>query len=66
MLGPAKPRRRDQPIAASLEALVPPNHFYRHLESELDLSFMREWVIEHYADRGRPSIDPVVFCKLHV
>jgi transposase len=66
MLGPAKPRRRDQPIAVSLEALVPPNHFYRHLESELDLSFMREWVIEHYAERGRPSIDPVVFCKLHV
>jgi hypothetical protein len=66
MLGPAKPRRRDQPIAVSLEALDPPNHFYRHLESELDLSFVREWVIEHYAERGRPSIDPVVFCKLHV
>ena len=64
MFGPAKPRRRDQPIAVSLEALVPPNHFNRHLEAKLDLSFVREWVIEHYAERCRPSIDPVVFCKL--
>ena len=37
MLGPAKPRRLDEPIAVSLEELVPPNHFYRHLEAQLDL-----------------------------
>lgn len=41
MLGPAKPRRLDQRIAASLEELVPANHFYRHLEAKLDLSFVR-------------------------
>ena len=61
MLGPAKPRRLDQPIAASLEELVPANHFYRHLEAKLDLSFVREWAQERYAERGRPSFDPVVF-----
>src|SRR5215213_8815602 len=66
MLGPSKPRRLDQPIAASLEDLVPANHFYRHLEAELDLSFVREWAHELYADRGRPSIDPVVFFKLQL
>ena len=35
MLGPAKPRRLDQPIAVSLEDLVPADHFYRHLETTM-------------------------------
>lgn len=66
MLGPAKPRRLDVPIAVSLEALVPADHFYRHLEATLDLGFVREWTRELYAARGRPSIDPVVFFKLQL
>src|SRR5215210_9330203 len=66
MLGPVKPRRLDQPIAVSLEDLVPRDHFYRHLEAKLDLSFVRDWTRELYAERGRPSIDPVVFCKLQL
>ena len=66
MLGPPKPRRLDEPIAVSLEDLVPPDHFYRHLEATLDLSFVREWARELYAERGRPSIDPVVFFKLQL
>ena len=44
MLGPPKPRRLDEPIAVSLEDLVPPDHFYRHLEAKLDLGFVRDWV----------------------
>jgi transposase len=66
MLGPTKPRRLDQPIAVSLEELVPASSFYRHLEHTLDLSFVREWTRELYAERGRPSIDPVVFFKLQL
>ena len=66
MLGSPKPRRLDQPIAVSLEDLVPHDHFYRHLEARLDLSFVRDWVRELYAERGRPSIDPVVFFKLQL
>lgn len=66
MLGPAKSRRLGEQIAVSLEDLVPANNFYRHLEARLDLSFVREWVTEHYAYRGRPSIDPVVFFKLQL
>jgi transposase len=66
MLGPAKPRRLEQPIAVSLEALVPADNFYRHLEATLDLSFVRAWVQDRYAERGRPSIDPVVFFKLQL
>jgi transposase len=66
MLGPPKPRRLDEPIAVSLENLVPADHFYRHLEATLDLSFVREWTRELYAERGRPSIDPVIFFKLQL
>ena len=54
MLGPAKPRRLDEPIAVSLENLVPQDHFYRHLEAALDLSFVREWVTELYPE-GSPQ-----------
>ena len=53
-------------INVSLEDLVPADHFYRHLEQTLDLSFVREFVHETYAGGGRPSIDPVVFFKLQL
>ena len=66
MLGPPKLRLLDQPVAVSLEELVPADHFYRHLDAKLDLSFVRAWVQDRYADRGRPSIDPVVFFKLQL
>src|SRR5436305_7013467 len=52
--------------AVSMEELVPADHFYRHLERTLDLSFVRELVHETYAGCGRPSIDPVVFFKLQL
>jgi transposase len=66
MLGPVKPRRVDQPVTSSLDALVPADHFYRHLERTLDLSFVREFAQDRYAAGGRPSIDPVVFFKLQL
>ena len=66
MLGSPKPRRLDEPIAVSLEVLVPADHFYRHLEAKLELSFVRDWTRALYAERGRPSIDPVVFFKLQL
>jgi hypothetical protein len=66
MLGPAKPRRLDESIAVSLEDLLPQNTFYRHLEASLDLSFVRDSTRELYAERGRPSIDPVIFIKLQL
>src|SRR5947209_16659852 len=53
-------------INVSLEDLLPADHFYRHLERTLDLSFAREFVHETYAGGGRPSIDPVVFFKLQL
>ena len=50
----------------NLEALVPADNFYRRLEGCLDLSFVRELVRDRYEEGGRPSIDPVVFFKLHL
>src|SRR5215211_5987416 len=50
----------------TLDDFVPPDHFYRHLERSLDLSFVRDLVRGTYADTGRPSIDPVVFFKLQL
>jgi transposase len=50
----------------TLEELVPADHFYRHLERTLDPGFVRELVRDAYAERGRPSIDPVVFFKLQL
>jgi len=66
MLGPAKVRRVDQPVLASLDALVPVHHFYRLLESELDLTFVRDLVRSTYKRSGRPSIDPSIFFKLQL
>jgi hypothetical protein len=48
--------RRFGPIGnLTLEELVPEDHFYRHLEKSLDLSFVRELVRSRYAALGRPS-----------
>ena len=55
MLGPPKPHRLDQPVAVSLEELIPTGHFCWHLGATLDLSFIPEWARKLYAERGRPS-----------
>jgi hypothetical protein len=53
--------------AVSVEALVPADHFYRHVEQVPDLSFLRELVQDcSAAGVGRPTIDPVVFFKLQL
>ena len=53
-------------VKMSVEELVPQDHFYRHLDRTLDLSFVREFVQDTYAGGGRPSIDPIVFFKLQL
>lgn len=61
MLGPQKERHLDRPVLATRAALVPADHCYRQLEAQLDLGFVRPWVGDKYAERGRPSIAPVTF-----
>ena len=53
-------------LNVSLEQLVPVDHFYRHFERTLDLSFVRDLVRDRYSAFGRPSIDPVIFFKLQL
>jgi transposase len=53
-------------VTVSLEELLPADHFYRHVERTLDLRFVRDLVRDRYSAFGRPSIGPVVFCKLQV
>lgn len=66
MLGPPKSRDLDRPVLISVESAVPNDHFYRHLHRVLDLSFVRALAADRYASGGRPSIDPIVFFKLHL
>src|SRR6188472_228401 len=61
-----KERAFDPLPPVTLEDLVPPDSFYRHLERTLDLGFVRDLVRDAYADIGRPSIDPVIFFKLQL
>lgn len=65
MLG-TKMRQFNPVQALSLDELVPADHFYRHLEQALDLTFVRQWVRNDYTATGRPSVDPVVFFKLQL
>ena len=64
MLGPVKPCRLDEPIAVSLDDLVPQDNFYRHLEAKLDLSFVGDWTRELYVDATKvaanASLDSLV------
>src|SRR6476620_4914847 len=53
-------------VHVSLEELVPRDHFYRHLQLSLDLTFVRDLVVPFSAAGGRPSIDPLVFFKLQL
>ena len=53
MPGPAEPRRLDEPIAVSLEDLVPPRNFYRHLATKTDKKASRKrqvWVEPLFAE----------------
>ena len=62
-----KERRFDPlPRDVSLEDLVPADDLYRRLEERVDLSFVRDLVVDRYAAVGRPSVDPVVFFKLQL
>jgi transposase len=54
------------PDELSLEDLIPEGNFYRRLQAQLDLSFVRDLVGPLYAKGGRPSVDPVVFFKLQL
>lgn len=58
-------QKRNQLEMYSLEDLIPPNHLLRKVDKVLDLSFIYELVKDKYsADKGRPSLDPIVLIKI--
>ena len=52
------------PRDVSLEELVPKDHFYRRLEAEIDLSFVRGLVAPLYAGGGELPVRPSLLLRL--
>lgn len=48
----------------SLPDMVPAGNYYRKLDAELDLSWVRQATARFYSNEGRPGIDPIVFMKV--
>lgn len=48
----------------NLDDLVPQGNFYRRLNQELDLRWVRKETKQYYGKEGQKSIDPVVFVKV--
>lgn len=51
-------------VSVNLLDLVPEDHFYRKLLTELDLHFFYKSTAQYYGKEGQESIDPVVFFKI--
>ncbi len=56
---------REQVEMITIEQVVPENHLVRKVEAVIDFSFIYPLVEDKCsAERGRPSIDPVVLIKM--
>lgn len=64
MLG-QQPPKQSMFQMVTIDELVPEDHFLRHLDATIDLSFIRERVRNLYDDRmGRPSVDPELALRM--
>src|SRR5436309_4430792 len=64
-MGPEKDKKTTfQHEIVCLDDLVPASDRYRRLDELVDWSFIRAAAEPYYAERGRPSIDPIVLVKL--
>lgn len=60
-----KPEAREQLEMVCIEQLVPQDHLLRKVQKHIDFRFIVEKVRGLYsADKGRPSLDPVVLFKM--
>ncbi len=50
--------------AFDLDAVVPPDHLVRQIDSLLDLSWVHRELAPYYSHTGRPSIDPVLMIRM--
>lgn len=51
-------------VFIDMEAMVPKDHLLRRIDEIIDFKFIYEKASACYAERGRPSIDPVVLIKM--
>jgi transposase len=51
-------------ISFRLSERVPQDNFYRQLQENLDLSYLRELTKKYYGTEGQKSIDTEVFLSL--
>ena len=56
--------KQDRFVMATLETLMPKDHFLRDLDKYVDFSFIYDRVKHLYSRTGRRSIDPVVLVKM--
>lgn len=59
-----KEGRQCRLFAATMEELVPQDHFLRKLDAAVSFDFIYDLVAPLYSTRGRPSIDPVLLVKM--
>lgn len=59
-----KPYQEKMFYKFSLSNKIPQDHIVRKLEEIVDLSFVRELVVDKYSHTGQRSIDPVVLFKM--
>ena len=58
-------KKREQIQMFCMDDLVPQDHLLRLIDQAIDWSFIYELVIDKYsADKGRPSMDPVMLIKI--
>lgn len=51
----------------NLRAMIPNNHLLIKIDKQIDFSFIYELTKNLYCnDNGRPSVDPVLFFRMHV
>jgi transposase len=64
MIGKFINHRNDQ-VTASVEELVPKDHFLRTIEETIDFSFIEDKIEPYYCtNNGRPSIPPITLFKM--
>jgi len=51
-------------IFIDMESMIPKNHLLRRIEKLVDFSFIYDKASEYYAEKGRPSADPVLLIKM--
>ncbi|CAH2464278.1 hypothetical protein IIC_04359 [Bacillus cereus VD021] len=64
MMGAFK-KHRDERVSASVEELVPQDHFFVRLKQQLVLILLKKKLRPYYCENnGRPSIHPIVLFKM--